>query len=805
MKQVWSDVEFNAYWLLSEDELALLKGKTGLGRVLFSIFLKHYRLTASFPIDITSISYEVADFIANQVGTVFRGFGDTRSLERSIRDYCREIRSFLGIRRFDRDGKTAFREWAVARFFPKAPDAQQIDTDICRWFSEHRFELPSDKVLSRLIGSAEQEFESDLFNHVTSGLSSLQRAGLEHLLDTSEGSSGLSKLRSGTGAASLANVLNTISQLTLLRAINLPEDLLSNLKPALIEKYRLRAGSEDVWELRRHSKSRRLALLSFYCIPREAEIIDGLVDLLIGITHKISARAERKVVTELVGELMKVHGKTNLLFRIAEAANKCPDKTVREVIFPAVGEQTIADLVKEYRSNGPAYVKRIYCRIRSSYARHYRRMLPQILNTLKFCSNNTAWRPLLDAIDFLKNGVSSNVRYFSLEEVPFTGVVQPKWRDSVIEESKSGEKRINRINYEICVLQSLREKLRSKEVWVSGARRFCNPEYDLPQDFEINRRQYYTTLGQPLLASTFASEMKGKMQAALESLNTSLPKDPDVHIRQRGGKARISVSPLTPQEDPPNLNALKLELGRRWPATSLLDVLKETELRVNFTKSFASSASRTMLDQENISRKLLLTLYGLGTNAGLKALSAGPSEVSYKELLHIRRRYIHRDSLRQATQMVVNATLRTRLPEIWGVGTTSCASDSTQFAAWDQNLMTEWHHRYGGRGVMIYWHVDTKATCIHSQLKRCSSSEVAAMIEGVLHHCTELGNLTTVVDANEISLLEWSCPFLNSMAYGTFEPFVSIPPNTRKYCDEFLYGILAKIYVCYVILLFFIV
>ena len=52
--------------------------------------------------------------------------------------------------------------------------------------------------------------------------------------------------------------------------------------------------------------------------------------------------------------------------------------------------------------------------------------------------------------------------------------------------------------------------------------------------------------------------------------------------------------------------------------------------------------------------------------------------------------------------------------------------------------MTEWHIRYGGRGVMIYWHVERKAACIYSQLKRCSSSEVAAMIEGVLRHCTEM-------------------------------------------------------------------
>lgn len=52
--------------------------------------------------------------------------------------------------------------------------------------------------------------------------------------------------------------------------------------------------------------------------------------------------------------------------------------------------------------------------------------------------------------------------------------------------------------------------------------------------------------------------------------------------------------------------------------------------------------------------------------------------------------------------------------------------------------MTEWHARYGGPGIMIYWHVEKKSTCIYSQLKSCSSSEVAAMIEGVLRHDTEI-------------------------------------------------------------------
>ena len=49
---------------------------------------------------------------------------------------------------------------------------------------------------------------------------------------------------------------------------------------------------------------------------------------------------------------------------------------------------------------------------------------------------------------------------------------------------------------------------------------------------------------------------------------------------------------------------------------------------------------------------------------------------------------------------------------------------------------------------MIYWHVERQATCIYSQLKRCSSSEVAAMIEGVLRHCTDMEIQREYVDSD---------------------------------------------------------
>ena len=39
---------------------------------------------------------------------------------------------------------------------------------------------------------------------------------------------------------------------------------------------------------------------------------------------------------------------------------------------------------------------------------------------------------------------------------------------------------------------------------------------------------------------------------------------------------------------------------------------------------------------------------------------------------------------------------------------------------------------------MIYWHVEKKSVCIYSQLKTCSSSEVAAMMEELLRNCTDM-------------------------------------------------------------------
>jgi hypothetical protein len=150
------------------------------------------------------------------------------------------------------------------------------------------------------------------------------------------------------------------------------------------------------------------------------------VDLLLGLVHKINARAERRVEKELTEDLRRVRGKEGILFRLAEAAVGHPDDTVRATVFPVVGEKTLRELVKEAKANQRVFEEKTRSVLRGSYSNHYRRMLPPLLAALAFRSNNTSYRPVIEALELLVRyaAVDGKTRFYAAGDVvPVDGVV----------------------------------------------------------------------------------------------------------------------------------------------------------------------------------------------------------------------------------------------------------------------------------------------------------------------------------------------------------------------------------------------
>jgi len=616
---------------------------------------------------------------------------------------------------------------------------------LCRWYLEQRIELPGKVRLHRLVQKCIHKTEECFFSFVYSSLSASACTKLDDMLKASEDfRTVFTQLKADPARPSLETVMQELSRLESINAIGLPSTLFQHVSAKTISKYRMRAGTESVAELRQHPAAIRYTLLAAFCHERCQEIIDGLAELLIQLLHKLRKKAEKKVIQSLVGDIKAVHGKNRLLYQLAEAALDKPDGVVKDVLFPVVNKETLAALVKEYQAKG-LFQKQVQVIIQNSYKGHYRRMVPKILDALGFCSNNAHHRPVVEALDYLRS--AGTERRIDIHKVPVDSIVPEELRSLVIDKDSKGNERINRIPYELCLLQELRHRLRCKEIWVEGAKRYRNPDEDLPQDFAEKRTDYYKLLEQPMDAATFIGTIQKDMRYWLKHMNDTLPGNPKVKIRYKG-KNRICVTPLDAQVEPAMLGTLKQEVARRWPMTNLLDVLKEAELRIGFTNHFKGLGNREILTREAIQLRLLFCLYGLGSNTGLKRILSQDLGITYDELLYIKRKYVHPEALRAAIAEVANAIFRERQLHIWGEATTACASDSKHFGSWDQNLMTEWHMRYHGRGVMIYWHVEKNSNCIYSQLRRCSASEVASMITGVLRHCTEMSINRQYVDTH---------------------------------------------------------
>src|SRR4051812_25929295 len=466
-------------WALHAADRALLGNKSGATRLGFAVLLKLFQSEGRFPRRPEDVPIAAVEAIAPQVGVTaaaWRGY-DWRG--RTIEYHRAQIRPALGFREITDADAVALSDWLEDR----ALDLERWHDRLLAAARERcqalKLEPPSPDRLDRLVRSALHRQEEMFCAAVFARLPSETVAGLDALLrptvpDAGDAGGGgaanrvsppLLALRAGTGQASLNSVAEEAAKLRRIRELALPAGLFDGVPARVLLAYRRRVSAEELHELRRHPDPIRLTLLAAFCHVRGREIADALTDLLITTVHRIGTKAEKRVEGELVADLKRVAGKPALLFKLAAASLAKPDGTVRDVVFPAVDEQTLRDLVAEGENTGPAYRRHLQTVIHNSYRSHYRRMLPLVLDALSLQSNNQAHRPVLDALGMIARHAARKMRcYPAGEDIPLDGVVPAAWRGAVMEEDGRGRPRVNRVAYEICALQALREQLRCKEV-----------------------------------------------------------------------------------------------------------------------------------------------------------------------------------------------------------------------------------------------------------------------------------------------------------------------------------------------------
>lgn len=769
--------ELVEHWTVLDDELDLVAGKRGATRLGFALLLKYYTWHGRFPRGPAEFADEVVDYVARQVKVPASELGLYGWTGRTIEYHRAQIRDHLGFRVCGVSDGEKVTQWLAANVTNAERHPERVRQELLRRCRQERIEPPTADRVSRMVRSALHIAEENWFAVIASRVDEQVQARILGLVgadaagdgpggeeqataqdvpgdggdEESDGGSVLALIKAMPGNISLESMLREIDKLQAIRAIGLPEGLFVDVAPKVLAAWRARAAVESPSHLRRRSAAAAVTLLAALLAQREQEVTDSLVDLLVATVHRIGARAEQKVTKELINAFKRVSGKENILFHIAEASLSDPGGQVRQVVFPAVtgGEQTLRELVHEYRTKGPVYRRTVQTTLKASYTNHYRRGLIDLLGVLEFRSNNSAHRPVVDALELVtRYAKAGNITYYPVgEQAPAHRGTDGQWADLVYRDDTRGRRRVVRMVYEVVTFQALREQLRCKEVWVVGADRWRNPDEDLPADFEARRAEHYGELRKPLDAGVFIDELREEMTAELEALDQAVGDLDWVEIAERkAGAIKFTAPEASPE--PTNLRRVEAEVGRRWQAVPLIDMLKEAVLRTGCLHKVTAATGGGHLAPEVLAERLMLAIYAYGTNTGIRSVAGGDHGHSEEDIRYVRRRYLTTETARQIAIEIANATFAARDTALWGAGSTAVASDSTHFRAWDQNLFTEWHSRYGGRGILVYWHVERGSVVVHSQTLRASASEVAAMVEGAIRHGTTMSVEGNYVDSH---------------------------------------------------------
>ena len=196
------------------------------------------------------------------------------------------------------------------------------------------------------------------------------------------------------------------------------------------------------------------------------------------------------------------------------------------------------------------------------------------------------------------------------EQAP-TGFLKPTWRKFVLGDQLSAEQQ--RSAYELAVLATLHDWLRSGDVYVAPSHRYADlNSYLIPAaEWEQVRPERCAPLGLPLVTTDRLTERLQKREDLLGPMKTVLDADGDVRLEA----GQLVVTRPATEEVPAGAQALQQKIDRRLPAVDLTDILVEVNAWLSFTAHLPGLEHAPRGDEHDT--RLLATLLATGCNIPL--------------------------------------------------------------------------------------------------------------------------------------------------------------------------------------------
>ena len=641
------------------------------------------------------------------------------------------VRAWIGVSAFDR---AAFK--IVVKSCVEASRVREDLADIINVAIEEllrkRYELPGFTTLFRAARSARATVNWSYYNRISQALDSATKARIDALFDKAEETrqSPWETVKNEPGQPTVKRVKRFLKSARWLKEQAADPSALAGIPIVKLQRFAIEARGLNAARMKESQPDKRYAFAVSLIHRQRARALDDAADMLIRLVQRMQNTAKEKLLL-----LQAAHLKDS-----GDLA-----ATLRDVTLAYLGEgseaqrlQTIGLLL------GPdvqQLVQRCEEHVGLAAGNHFR-LLPQcfghprqallmLLENLPLCTTSQD-RSVVDAVAFVLAHQSSRSANLSVasdgQQDPLNlSFVSDAWWPLVtgLKTRSAAVSQVDRRLFELCVITQVANDLKSGDLCIPEADKFRDYRLQLLPTEEVERElaSYGEQAGIATGPKAFVTQLHNLLEERARATDRGFPDNG--YLRFEDGEPILTPVEATP--DPEGLDHALSLIKERLEPIEILDAFVDTEHWLNWTRHFGPiSGLESKLKRAR--ERYLLTVFCYGCNLGPVQTARSVRGVNRFQLAFINQRHVTEQFLNNAITTIVNAYVQFPLQSLWGTGR-SASADGMKWDLYPQNLMAEYHIRYGGYGGVGYYLVADNYIALMSRWTTCGSWEGHAILD----------------------------------------------------------------------------
>ena len=648
----------------------------------------------------------------------------------------KSLREYVGIRVLDAAGETWLREQALqaAQTKQELPDIINV---LIEELIQRRFELPGFTQLFRLARNARATVNDRIYKAVVGALPAEVVGRLDQLMETGPTRSLWDSLKREPKQPNVREVADFLVHIDTM--IGLAEDLpdTDHIPATKREQLVLEARALDLAEMRALKPLKRYTLAVLLIQTQLCKAMDDIAEIFIKSIRSMHNAAEERLrqyhlqqsdqVERLIGQFREV------LTVLSEDGTG--DQRVARIEKSLDGD--IDGWINECDEHMAYAGNNYYPFMLSGYAAK-RSLLFKCLEALTLRSSSQD-DSVLRVIALAQRYRSSHREQLSIAE---TGLdiltldwMPEKWRNLIFGKRQSTPPtHFHRKYFELAVFSEVMDELKSGDLYVEHSGDYDDYRNHLVswEEYDKEVENYGELVGLPMEPKAFISSLSEQLKTLSREVDKRFPENGSVDIDETG----LVIRRAERQKPPPELEMVDEAIRAQMNDVSILDVLTETEKWLDLHRLFGPlSGFETKVDDPR--KRFITTLFCYGCNLGPTQTAKSVKGLSRKQVAWLNLKHVTEQRLDKAIMKVINAYNRFALPRYWGSGK-SASADGTKWNMYEQNLLSEYHIRYGGYGGIGYYHVSDKYIALFSHFIPCGVYEAVYILDGLINNQSDI-------------------------------------------------------------------